>query len=33
LAASDGLQTQWMLDDSIDMADHIAYLWERLTGE
>jgi AcrR family transcriptional regulator len=33
LAASDGLQTQWMLDDSIDMADHIEYLWERLTGE
>jgi AcrR family transcriptional regulator len=32
LAASDGIQTQWMLDDSIDMADHIAYLWERLTS-
>lgn len=33
MAASDGLQTQWMLDDSIDMADHIAYLWERLISE
>ncbi|GAA1507081.1 AcrR family transcriptional regulator [Agromyces terreus] len=28
LAAADGLQTQWMLDTSIDMADHIAYLWQ-----
>ncbi|AWB94417.1 TetR family transcriptional regulator [Agromyces badenianii] len=27
LAAADGLQTQWMLDRSIDMAEHIAYLW------
>lgn len=32
-AATDGLQTQWMLDDSIDMAAHIQYLWERLTAE
>jgi AcrR family transcriptional regulator len=30
LAASDGLQTEWMLNPSIDMADHISYLWERL---
>lgn len=30
-AVSDGLQTQWMLDPTIDMADHIAYLWECLT--
>ena len=29
-AASDGLQTQWLLDDSIDMADHIEYLWNVL---
>ena len=29
-AASDGLQTQWLLDDSIDMADHIQYLWNVL---
>jgi AcrR family transcriptional regulator len=28
LAAADGLQTQWMLDPSIDMADHVAYLWQ-----
>ncbi|KQM84401.1 TetR family transcriptional regulator [Agromyces sp. Leaf222] len=28
LAAADGLQTQWMLDPSIDMAEHIAYLWQ-----
>ena len=29
-AASDGLQTQWLLDNSIDMADHIEYLWNSL---
>lgn len=29
-AVTDGLQTQWMLDDSIDMADHIRYLWSSL---
>ncbi|MFD5863405.1 TetR/AcrR family transcriptional regulator [Agromyces sp. NPDC127015] len=28
LAAADGLQTQWMLDPSIDMAESIAYLWQ-----
>lgn len=32
-AATDGLQTQWMLDDSIDMADHIAYLWSLILRE
>lgn len=32
-AATDGLQTQWMLDDSIDMVAHVQYLWERLTAE
>lgn len=32
-AATDGLQTQWMLDDSIDMAAHIRYLWGRLTAQ
>lgn len=31
LAAADGLQTQWMLDPSIDMADHVAYLWHLVT--
>ncbi|XBH21493.1 TetR/AcrR family transcriptional regulator [Jonesiaceae bacterium BS-20] len=31
-AASDGLQTQWMLDNSIDMAEHIEYLWDGLTA-
>jgi len=31
IAAADGLQTQWMLDPSIDMADHVAYLWDRVT--
>jgi AcrR family transcriptional regulator len=31
LAAADGLQTQWMLDPSIDMADHVAYLWRLVT--
>ena len=32
-AASDGLQTQWMLDNSIDMAKHITYLWHSLTRD
>lgn len=31
LAAADGLQTQWMLDPSIDMADHVAYLGHLVT--
>lgn len=31
-AAIDGLQTQWMLDDSIDMVANVQYLWERLTA-
>ena len=31
LAAADGLQTQWMLDPSIDMAEHVAYLWQLVT--
>ena len=31
LAAADGLQTQWMLDPSIDMAEHVAYLWHLIT--
>lgn len=31
-AASDGLQAQWMLDNSIDMAEHIEYLWDGLTA-
>ncbi|MGW5239345.1 TetR family transcriptional regulator [Monashia sp. NPDC004114] len=30
LAAADGLQTQWMLDPSIDMADHLETLWRVL---
>jgi AcrR family transcriptional regulator len=29
-AATDGLQTQWMLDSSIDMGEHLEYLWKRL---
>ncbi|GAA1955818.1 TetR/AcrR family transcriptional regulator [Agromyces allii] len=33
LAAADGLQTQWMLDPSIDMAEHIAYLWQLITRQ
>lgn len=32
-AATDGLQTQWMLENSIDMADHIRYLWTALVGD
>ena len=31
VAASDGLQTQWMLDPSIDMAEHILQLWRLVT--
>lgn len=31
LAATDGLQTQWMLDPSIDMPAHIAHLWQLIT--
>jgi AcrR family transcriptional regulator len=26
IAVSDGLQTQWLLDPELDMADHLAYL-------
>jgi AcrR family transcriptional regulator len=33
VAVSDGLQTQWMLDPELDMADHIAYLWRLITGQ
>jgi AcrR family transcriptional regulator len=31
VAASDGLQTQWMLDPSIDMAEHMMQLWRLVT--
>jgi hypothetical protein len=31
MAAADGLQTQWMLDPSIDMAEHIEYLWQLVS--
>jgi AcrR family transcriptional regulator len=30
LAAADGLQTQWMLDPSIDMAAQLEHLWRAL---
>ncbi|MFK4730427.1 TetR/AcrR family transcriptional regulator [Agromyces mediolanus] len=30
LAAADGLQTQWLMDPSIDMGDHIEYLLASL---
>lgn len=30
LAVTDGLQTQWMLDPSIDMAENIDYLWRLI---
>lgn len=30
-ATIDGLQTQWLMDPSINMADHLAFLWERLS--
>lgn len=28
VAVADGLQTQWLIDDRVDMADHVAYLLE-----
>ncbi|MFC6356079.1 TetR/AcrR family transcriptional regulator [Luethyella okanaganae] len=31
VAAADGLQTQWMLDPSIDMAQHMLHLWHLIT--
>lgn len=31
LAAADGLQTQWMLDRSTDMAADLEYLWRLVT--
>lgn len=30
MAASDGLQSQWLLDNSVDMAAHLGTLWEAL---
>jgi AcrR family transcriptional regulator len=32
VAVTDGLQTQWMLDPEVDMAEHIDYLWQLITG-
>ncbi|WP_173922659.1 TetR/AcrR family transcriptional regulator [Agromyces sp. Marseille-P2726] len=32
MAAADGLQTQWLLDPSIDMVGHLMQLWRLLTG-
>lgn len=31
IATSDGLQTQWLLDPSVDMADHLETLWALIT--
>jgi AcrR family transcriptional regulator len=31
-ALLDGLQTQWMYDPGIDMADHLSYFWGQLSG-
>lgn len=30
LAASDGLQAQWMLDPSIDIGEHLAAVWQLI---
>ncbi|WP_280296906.1 TetR/AcrR family transcriptional regulator [Nocardia abscessus] len=30
MALLDGLQTQWLYDPAVDMADHVAYLWELI---
>lgn len=32
LAVSDGLQAQWLYDPSVDMAEHIMYLWSLVRG-
>ncbi len=32
VALMDGLQMQWLYDPEIDMADHVAYLWELLSA-
>ncbi|POH58964.1 TetR/AcrR family transcriptional regulator [Arthrobacter glacialis] len=31
MASSDGLQSHWLLDDTVDMAGQISHLWEALT--
>lgn len=31
LAASDGLQSQWLLDSTVDMQAHLSLLWDSLT--
>jgi len=33
IALADGIQVQWMLDPSIDMGDHIDFLWSTLTAQ
>ena len=30
IAASDGLQTQWLIDDTVDMAGELEVLWELM---
>jgi hypothetical protein len=30
MALLDGLQTQWSYDPDVDMAEHVAYLWELI---
>ena len=32
MAEADGLQTQWLLDPSIDMVEHLMQLWRLVTG-
>jgi len=33
IALADGIQVQWMLDPTIDMGDHIEFLWSTLTAQ
>jgi AcrR family transcriptional regulator len=33
IALADGIQVQWMLDPSLDMGDHIDFLWSTLTAQ
>ncbi|WP_207456372.1 TetR/AcrR family transcriptional regulator [Herbiconiux sp. SYSU D00978] len=33
IAAADGLQTQWLVDPSVDMVGHLQYFWDVLVGQ
>lgn len=33
VAAADGLQTQWLVDPTVDMVGHLQYFWDALIGQ